>query len=347
MNRRFTTWLVTAAAGALALGSMSLATTTQAAPPDHANASAQARARHEQTVNFWTNDKVAKARTRDFVRGSAGTFTLRAQSAKPGKSKPGTSTGTTASWNGGGAVLRTTGKVLFAMGADYFVCSASVAKDNATDRTIILTAGHCVFDNEASAFATHWMFIPDYDSAAVNLDPSGTFCASTVYGCWTATSLVAAKGFTSQTSFNTRATLNDYAFAVVGAGGKTNAQLDSVVGAQAISFTTATAGASTYSFGYPAGSPYTGKDLTYSTSPLGRDSRNANRTYSIASTMTGGCSGGPWFQGFSTSTGTGTMMSVNSYSYGTTSTTMQGPLLNSTTAAMFQKAHTSSGNVAA
>ena len=31
------------------------------------------------------------------------------------------------------------------------------------DRSIILTAGHCVFDEANGVFATNWMFIPDFD----------------------------------------------------------------------------------------------------------------------------------------------------------------------------------------
>ena len=51
------------------------------------------------------------------------------------------------------------------------------------------------------------MFVPDYDSNAVALTTSGSFCPQTTYGCWTATSLVVHKGFASQRKFNATATL--------------------------------------------------------------------------------------------------------------------------------------------
>lgn len=86
-------------------------------------------------------------------------------------------------------------------------------------------------------------------------------------------------------------------------------------------------GADTYLFGYPA-TPYSGKDLIYSQGPLGLDPLNKNLTYRVASDMTGGSSGGPWFTPFTG--GTGTMMSVNSYGY-TGITAMHGPKFNTNT----------------
>lgn len=109
------------------------------------------------------------------------------------------------SWTAGGEVLKTTGEVLFAMGGTYYVCSASVADDTVSGRSIILTAGHCVYDETGGAFATNWMFVPDYDSAAASLNTSGSFCANTSLGCWTASALVAAGGFTTAGGFNDQA----------------------------------------------------------------------------------------------------------------------------------------------
>ena len=66
---------------------------------------------------------------------------------------------------------------------------------------------------------------------------------------------------------------------------------------------------------------YKGKDLVYSRGPLGFDPSAGNATYRVASNMTGGSSGGPWFAPFSA--GSGTMVSVNSYGYSGV-TAMQG-----------------------
>lgn len=217
-----------------------------------------------------------------------------------------------------------------------------VAKDTNTNTSVILTAGHCVYDNEGGAYATNWMFVPDYDATPGNLTSSGPFCADTLCGCWTAQALVAHRGFTSQTAFTSQATLYDFAFATVGAGGKSGTQLDATVGAQAISFSAGTANAKTDLFGYPSSAPYTGRVLTYSEGALGYDSRNGNNTYRVTSDMTQGCSGGPWFQGFGG--GTGTMMSVNSYSY-SGSKYMHGPKLNSNTQALHSTAQGATGNI--
>ena len=316
-------------------------------PASHAQAQGDSRrAEHDRVVAFWTKDKVAKAKGRDFVLDPK---TKRFKpSAKPGGGGS-TQTVLGASWTSGGAVVQTTGKVLFALGSSYYVCSASVVDDgkNNDDRSIILTAGHCVYDETNQQWATNWMFIPDYDAKPASLTTSGSFCAETLYGCWVADFLVASSKFTTAGGFNQQATVHDYAFAVVseGVGPSGNAQLDGTVGTQPMKTDTRTLKAETYLFGYPAAGKYNGKDLVYSRGPLGTDPYNDNLTYRVSSDMTGGCSGGPWFQGFSG--GSGTLMSVNSYGYSGIKA-MHGPQLNSETESMFKDAGTKSldgGNI--
>lgn len=295
---------------------------------------------HDRVVAFWTNERVAKAIPRDFEFDPS-TRSFRPRAATSGGS--GTSSSTIgSSWTSGGEVLKTTGKVLFAMGGTYYVCSASVADDAVSGRSIILTAGHCAYDETGGAFATNWMFVPDYDSAAVTLNTSGSFCATTSLGCWTASALVVARGFASAGGFNNQAIVHDYAFAVVGAGGKSGtAQLDATVGGHPIQFSAVSGGANTHLFGYPAAGKYKGKDLVYCRGSLGFDPYIANATYRVGCNMNGGSSGGPWFTPFSG--GSGTMMSVNSYGYSGV-TAMHGPKLNAETASMFSAAATVTTN---
>jgi hypothetical protein len=186
------------------------------------------------------------------------------------------------------------------------------------------------------------MFVPSYDSAPATLDTAGSFCASTSLGCWTASALVVANGFATAGSFNDQAVVHDYAFAVVGAGGKSGtAQLDSTVGGHPIQFSAVSGGADTYLFGYPAAGRYKGKDLVYCRGPLGFDPSTANTTYRVDCNMTGGSSGGPWFSPFGA--GSGTMMSVNSYGYSGI-TAMHGPKLNAETQTMFTTAASANTN---
>jgi hypothetical protein len=186
------------------------------------------------------------------------------------------------------------------------------------------------------------MFVPDYDTAPASLDTTGSFCARTSLGCWTATALVVARGYTSAGGFNDQAVVHDYAFAVVGAGGKSGtAQLDASVGGHPIQFSGVGGGTGTYLFGYPAAGRYKGTDLVYCRGPLGFDPNTANATYRVDCNMTGGSSGGPWFTPFSA--GAGTMMSVNSYGYSGINA-MHGPKLNAETQSMFNTAASATTN---
>lgn len=301
-------------------------------------AEARQQTEHERIVAFWTNERVAKAVPRDLVLDPA---TGRISPARRPGGGGGGGAVTGASWTKGGEVLKASGKVLFSLGSSYYVCSAAVVDDNKSDRSVILTAAHCVWD-AGTGFASNWIFIPEYDTAPVRL--SGSYCANTVHGCWSAASIVVSDVYASEPGFTTTAVRHDYAFVVVGAGGKSNSQLDDVVGSFPIAFSGVSANTDAYLFGYPAAGKYKGTDLVYSRGPVGFDTNTANTTYRVTSNMTGGSSGGPWLSSFNESTGTGTLMSVNSYGY-TGITAMFGPILNSETSAMFTEALTASGNV--
>lgn len=324
----------------LATAALAGAAPATAAPPNAAtaqtdNAADGQAAEHKRIVAFWTVERVRRAVPRDFVLTSKG--------FKPA-AKPAGGTTSGSSWTGGGAVLRTTGKILFAMGGSYYVCSGDVITEGAAGRSIVLTAGHCVYDETNGAFATNWTFVPDYDSAPASLTTSGSFCAQTTRGCWTASSLVVHSGFATAGSFNTQATLHDWGFAVVGPGGKSSQFIEEVTGTQAVTFTSGQViGTTVSAFGYPAAGRYRGTDLVYCRGRLATDPTNGNLTWGVPCTMTGGSSGGPWFASFSDSTGTGTQMSVNSYGYGGVSY-MYGPKFNNTTSATYEAALTAAGN---
>jgi V8-like Glu-specific endopeptidase len=284
---------------------------------------------HDQIVAFWTPARLRSATPRDFVK-SGGSF-------EP-KARPGGGSGTGASWTKGGAILKGSGKVYFVMGSTAYVCSGSVATDSRTGKSLVLTAAHCAYDETGRAFATSWLFIPEFDSA-----PTFT-CADTAHGCWTAEALVVHRGYATAGGFNTQATVHDFAFAVVGAGGKSGtAQLDGTVGSFPTSFSGTSAGNTLYAFGYPAAGKYHGKDLVYCAGPIFNDSLNDNLTWGMACGMTGGSSGGPWLKGFSEATGSGTLSSLNSYGYSGLKN-MYGPKFNANTQAVYNAANGATAN---
>lgn len=307
----------------LALGAVSQVT---AAPPPQLPDQAE----HERIVRYWTPDRVARATPRELavnVRGKP-----EVEKGKPGGGGGSGTTVTGAHWTGPsgiGSVRTTVGKVLFTLGGVNYVCSGSVVSEPVTTVSLVLTAGHCTFDS-ATGFASNWMFVPDYEHAK-------TFsCEATHFGCWTATALVTTLAW-SVGDLN-----EDYAFAVVGPGGKGGQalQLDATVGANTIAF-----GAShprqVYAFGYPQASPYNGQSLTYCAGTDTADAWGGSTDFGLNCNMTGGSSGGPWFSDFNTQTGTGTLTSLNSFRYRgnpTVSKYMFGPYFDAYTEATFNAA---------
>ncbi len=303
------------------------------------------RAEHNRIVSFWTPARMQAATPRDYAFDSVRGYHIAPQ-AKPGGGHGGGGGGgntTGASWpNGKGKVYRATGKVYFVMGSSAYVCSGTALSNSrgGTDG-VVITAGHCAYDETAHAFATDWLFIPQFDS-----NPTFT-CGSTAYGCWTAKALVVHDGFASAGGFNNTAIKYDWAFAVVGGGGKTassNLDLDATVGNFGYSFSEMSLNTVADAFGYPAAGKYHGNDLTYCQGPTTRNSNAGTNNYKLACNMTGGSSGGPWFSGFNTSTGdAGTIQSLNSYGYSGQSS-MYGPIFNANTTATYNAAGTATSN---
>jgi hypothetical protein len=297
-----------------------------------------ARLTHERTVAYWTPARIAAAVPRDFIRSGA---TIRL-APRPAKAPSGNGTAVVgASWTRGGDIIEGTGKVLFTMGGSNYICSGTTTTDRRSGASIVLTAGHCAYDETARAFATNWMFIPNFDAS-----PTYT-CSATKYGCWSATALVVHRGYASAGGFNTQATAHDWAFAVVQGGGKTTGStlvLDATVPTFGISFGTVATGDRLAAFGYPAAGKFRGADLRYCAGNVFQDSSNQNLTWGMACDMTGGSSGGPWLEGIGETTGDGGVLSsLNSYGYGNIRN-MYGPKFNSNTSKTWTVAQTASAN---
>jgi hypothetical protein len=291
---------------------------------------------HQRIVEYWTPARMAAARPRDMVLSKSGRLIQPLVTNSGGQSWP---TGTA---NAGGLIAAVEGRVYFNLGGGLYVCSGSVVNDGRPDYSLVLTAGHCVYDQASKTWATNWLFIPNADGLGIAVPPP---CDQSVRGCWTASALVAHTRFTSASGFSATAAHYDYAFAVVGAGGKANDQLDadgpdagSAPDSLPIAYSGVVSGTQMYAFGYPAAAPYAGNDLVYCSGRIGQDFFNFNRTWSIVCNMTGGASGGGWLSGFSESTGSGTLGSLNSYRY-SFSNRMYGPKFTSATQVVFNAAN--------
>lgn len=312
-----------------------------AGPAQAASSKAKERAEHQRIVRYWTPARMAAATPRDFVKTKDGFVPAGKGGVNPNKppSQPGdsgstTSTGTVtgAPWESGGPALRSTGKVFFTMAGRNYVCSGSTVVDGPRAAySLVLTAGHCAYDETNRAFATNWMFAPEYDTS-----PNG--CAGAPRGCFTAVALVVHSGYATSGGFNRQAIAHDWAFAVVGTGSK-GGQLDDVAGFP-VGFDAPTV--EHYSFGYPAAKPYNGRDLIYCAGPVISDSNYD--TWGLACDMTGGSSGGPWMRDFSTTTKSGTLNSLNSYTHRLYRGYMFGPKFGSKTQAVYTKALTVTAN---
>ncbi|MEV0230673.1 peptidase [Nonomuraea sp. NPDC050786] len=217
-------------------------------------------------------------------------------------------------WTDGGAVVRTTGRVFFTT-ADGNNASCSGSAVTSANESVVMTAGHCVKLDGASH--RNWVFVPGFDNGR------------RPFGTWVATRLLTTQ------QWNAREDINfDVAAAVVAPlQGRT---LTDVVGGQGVAFNQPR-GRQMFSFGYPAAAPFDGSRLIYCS---GRTFNDTVMTtdQGLRCNMTGGASGGPWFQSFNESTGLGMLNSVNSFKYNFAPDFMFGPFFGNEAMAVYQAA---------
>lgn len=323
-----------------------LATLNVAATAAGRGSQTAAEKRHQEVVDFWTVERVRQAKPRDAVIDPvSGAVTYGKPDDKPGGGgggKPGgggggggtTTTTDGASWlrDGDHILEDSVGKVLFAFGSNYYVCSASLV-GTSSGKSAIMTAGHCVYDEALGVFADKWTYIPDYDYRAVSLDRDNKFCDGTELGCWPAVELTTTQGWTSR-DFDF-----DVAFVRLGEGGKTEA-LRSITAAVPTSqhiFSSVTGSPFIHLFGYPASGKYKGTDLVYCAGQPEPDPWGDGGTHGVICNMTGGSSGGPWLDDFDSGSETGVAVGLNSYGY-SGDKHMYGPIFGTWTADVFNEA---------
>ncbi|MEU9105919.1 peptidase [Streptomyces xanthophaeus] len=315
MNRHRRAISVLVSTGALIAGAL-----TAAAPSAAADASASFGQQH--TRGFWTAERMRSAVPLDVTAAPGAARTPVATSASPTSIPPTAAVSPTAfpqaggAWTGGGAVVKTSGRVFFSMGDRTASCSGdSVTSANGST---VITAGHCV--KYQGAWHTNWVFVPAYNNG------------NAPYGQWPATKTFATDQWAASEDMNM-----DVGLAVVAPlNGQT---LSQAVGAQGILFNGGY-NKKMYSFGFPAAAPYDGSKLVYCSGNSGKDFL-LTKDHSLSCNMTGGSSGGPWFQDFNEATGLGTQVSVNSFGYTFLPNRMYGPYFGNEAKAAYDKAQTS------
>ncbi|MER7366234.1 trypsin-like serine peptidase [Nonomuraea wenchangensis] len=220
-----------------------------------------------------------------------------------------------AAWTGGGAVVRTTGRIFFTTQGRNASCSGSAV--TSANKSVVITAGHCVKLN--GAFHTNWVFVPGYDRGA------------RPYGTWAATKLLTTPQWDASEDVD-----HDMAAAVVAP--LDGRSLVDVVGGQGVAFNQPRR-RQMYAFGYPAAAPYDGSKLVYCSGRAFDDYLLSN-DLGLTCDQTGGASGGPWMLAFDESTGLGTLNSVNSFKYGFAPNWMFGPYFGNEAQAVYQSAQT-------
>ncbi len=184
---------------------------------------------------------------------------------------------------------RTNGKVFFTLpggppdGGDY-ECSGTAVRS--PSRSLVWTAGHCVFDPGAlgAGFATHWEFVPAYRAGRKP------------YGEWPATSLATTPQWHGTTPLGGGDSAFDFGAATVAT--RAGRDLQERIGARWIAFNQPRR--QTYSaFGYPAERPppeFDGRHLFRCRSPFRRSDGAVGPppAIRISCDMTRGASGGGW-----------------------------------------------------
>ncbi|MEO3788584.1 peptidase [Nonomuraea sp. B10E15] len=294
-------------------------------PAPAQKAAADSASERRQVLTYWTERRMEAAKPLNAPGPKAG---AKKTMAEPGEGTPWTappsgarkngaalqaarSSGTP--WTRGGAVVKTTGRVFFTTQGRNASCSGSAV--TSANKSVVLTAGHCVKMN--GAFHTNWVFVPGYDNG------------KRPFGTWAATRLLTTP------QWNAREDINfDIAAAVVAPlEGKT---LVDVVGGQGVAFNQPRR-QQMYAFGYPAAAPYDGSKLIHCS---GRtfDDFSMSKDHGLTCNMTGGSSGGPWMLTFNESTGLGTQNSVNSFKYNFAPNWMFGPYFGNEAQAVYQAA---------
>lgn len=214
--------------------------------------------------------------------------------------------------------FRPHGKVFFTVatgeGAGDYVCSATAV--NSRNRSVVWTAGHCVFPEGGTEFVSNWTFVPAYHEGVAP------------FGEWPARRLATTGPW--QAGANLKYDLG----AAVVRRNPSGETLGATVGGRGIGFDQPRE--QTYSaFGYPAVPPpleFTGeREFRCTSPPVASDEPGTTgpATIGIECDMTGGSSGGGWIVDT-------TLLSVTSYGYRLEFDQLYGAYMSSSAKALYR-----------
>merc|ERR1712166_1478116 len=185
--------------------------------PRHAATDSNAKS----IIDHWTSERIANALPKDLAI-DIGDNRRSAHSPPPHSAPPRHHRRSTdvanrewdSEWSG--TIQNAVGRIYFEMnGGQSYVCSGTVVQYEQADRSIILTAAHCVYDDAQKAFAQNVLFIPN--QAGTTGSGTDSNCDNDPLGCWAASFGVADTDWASR-SFPANIPF-DYAMYVVPASG--------------------------------------------------------------------------------------------------------------------------------
>lgn len=210
------------------------------------------------------------------------------------------------------------GKVFFTIpsGAEAgdYVCSGTAV--NSRNRSVVWSAGHCVFPEDGTQFVTNWIFVPGYHEG------------SQPYGQWPAKRLATTGPWQEVTNIK-----YDLGAAVVRLDAE-GQRLQTVVGGRGIGFDQPRDHIYR-AHGYPAVPPpleFTGeREFRCTSPPTGSDEPGTTgpATISIECDMSAGSSGGGWVVDT-------TLLSVTSYGYPLDLDQLYGPYMSASAKALYR-----------
>ncbi|MBO0795521.1 MAG: hypothetical protein J2P36_31910 [Ktedonobacteraceae bacterium] len=170
--------------------------------------------------------------------------------------------------------LSTIGKVFFTAGGKNWVCSGTAI--NSSNKSVVDTAGHCVYDRHSKSYVNNWIFCPMY------------YKGSAPYGCWAAHHRYTTKSWVSHGDFE-----SDYGAVVVHP--RSSGRLVNRIGGAGWAYNYSPK-QSFHAYGYPAAKPFNGQTMkSCSGTSTAWKYNNGTMDMSIPCNMTGGSSGGGWF----------------------------------------------------